>query len=436
MCHGAAWASDLVSGIRAYCGGGIDAGDKQVLATACAPWGNGPWSARPRRGAQSLVVLLTALALSACDETFMPIEPSDLQFSIFGYLDASADTQWVRVMPIRPLQVTTPGPLAATVTLEHLGTGRVVELRDSVFRYAPNPDVGSDGIYLHNFWTTEPIEPGATYRFAATLDGSAPSEAVVEIAPEYDVEIWDAQGGGSSAVDFLWIDGLDHVAHSKITEFYDDCGAAVEEELLSSTSRDSEGPLRIPLRAQPHPRHGCGSPEIERRELLVIGSGAPWPSGEEHSTGALGVPDAPSDISNSVGFLGGVLTRRVPYEACQIVNGPPQPYCRLRYDEFSVTLRGTVRDAYCGGEVARATVRLREVHADPRASRKVRSTKSSRSGSFEIGALVGGQRYAMDVYRMSGGVYDYQTFVDTLTFRVGEQRTIEVGLRSVDPCFP
>jgi hypothetical protein len=68
--------------------------------------------------------LCVAAVVAACDDSFEPIEPSELAFSVFGYLDASAGTQWLRVMPIRPVKVTSQDTLAATVTLEHLGTGR------------------------------------------------------------------------------------------------------------------------------------------------------------------------------------------------------------------------------------------------------------------------------------------------------------------------
>ena len=58
-----------------------------------------------------------------------PGGPEAYELSVFGYLDASADTQWIRVMPMRAALPTAPGGSAAKVTVEHLGTGRVFELR-------------------------------------------------------------------------------------------------------------------------------------------------------------------------------------------------------------------------------------------------------------------------------------------------------------------
>jgi hypothetical protein len=379
-----------------------------------------------------LVGIFGIMVAAACDESFSPIQPSELQLSVFGYLDASADTQWIRVMPVRPVLVTSPGRLAATVTLEHLGTGRIIELRDSVFRFAVNPDVGSEGVFLHNFWTTEKIDPGAAYLFSARPDGEEPSEAVVEIPGEYDVEVWlgQSQSGG----DRLRLVGLKHMAFVRITHFYDTCGSAVESSILNTASTDSDT-LMIPISKRLLSRPACGPPQLEKQALLVIGSATKWPSGLEYSAQGLGVSDAPSNISNSVGFLGGVLTKLTPFENCHFEGLSPPPYCRLRYDAAAASLRGTLTDPVCGRPVARATVRLREVNPDTPTSRKVRSTTSKRSGEYEIGALEEGRRYAFSVQRLGPDLLDdFQEHNDTLEFATGEQVVYDVGLRPLRPC--
>lgn len=376
--------------------------------------------------------MFAAIVVASCDDSFSPVDPGELKFSVFGYLDASADTQWIRLTPIRPLVLTEPGPLAATVTLENVGTGRVFELRDSVFRFSVNPDVGSEGAYLHNFWTTEEIEPGAVYRFSATRDGEGSAESLVSIPSEYQVEVWLGQGQRYS--DVLHLVGLKHVAFARITDYYDTCGPEVVREVLDTRSTDSEI-LAIPINSRFRSREGCGSPNIEKRELLVVGSGAAWPKGLEHSASALGVPDTPSNVSNSVGFLGGVLTRRIPYESCHIDSFRGPSHCRLRYDEESAMLSGTVMDVECGVPVARAAVRLREINPPSPDERKIRETLSRRSGEYEIGALEGGRRYALSVRRLtSDGFDEFQEYTDTLEFAAGEHVSYDVDLRPLSPC--
>ena len=370
------------------------------------------------------------LTLPACDESFSPIASSELQLSVFGYLDASVDTQWIRVMPMRASLPTGPGALGARVTVEHLGTGRVFELRDSVFRLQLNPEVGSEGVFLHNYWTTERIEPGASYRFTATPAGGVPSESEVTIPLPYRVEVWVSQRPG--VPNAIRVEGLTHLAFATVTLYaYDGCGQLGERAVLEAGSAES-GVHIIPIDWRVPPREGCGVTHVEWQELLVVGSGSEWPSGPEYATVALGVPTGPSNVTNAVGFLGGVLSRLVPYESCGLESpgGATDDYCRLRYEAGAATLTGTVTDAACTGDpVARASVRLRELDPVPPADRKVRSAPSRRTGEFEIGALEAG-RYALSVTRPSTNPLEqYEEHTDTLVIAAGERATYDVPLR-------
>src|SRR5690606_22605107 len=138
---------------------------------------------------------------------------------------------------------------------------------------------------------------------------------------------------------------------------------------------------------------------FDRSEVFVVGSGDEWPSGLASSVVGLGLSDGSEHISNAVGFLGGVLTKRFLYASCRIENADPLPdFCRLRYDGSSVTLKGTIRDVACGGVgIPGATVQLREIDADPGAAVRVRSITTRSSGDYELGALEGDRPYALSV---------------------------------------
>lgn len=377
-----------------------------------------------------LVCVFLAIIVAACDQTFAPIAPSDRYFSISGYLDASRDTQWIRVMPIRGVTLTSPGPLGATVTLENVGTGQIVELQDSIFRFSGNPDVGSDGVFVHNFWTTERIEPEATYRFSAKWDAERDAEAVVEIPPDYQVEVWLIQS--SEGADLLRLAGLRHVAFiDVVTHAYDECGPSVQHISLEVASADSDVQT-VPVHKPSVAREGCGTPLIEKQELWIVGSGAEWPSNQAYSAETLGVPDSLSNISHSVGYLGGVLTKLIPYENCRIPYASLRDYCQLRYDAAAATLKGTVTDVLCTGEgVPGATVELRELDPADASRPKIRFTSTSHSGEYEIGGLVAGGRYALSVNRFikSNPSEQYEEHTDTLVFTQGESITYDVDLR-------
>lgn len=98
------------------------------------------------------------LIFSSCDDSFQPIQKNNrYNFNISGYLDASADTQWVRVGTIRESIDEPPNPEGIKVTLHNLQTGETVAMNDSVFT--------SKNIL--NYWTTMDIEHEQTYRIIA-----------------------------------------------------------------------------------------------------------------------------------------------------------------------------------------------------------------------------------------------------------------------------
>jgi hypothetical protein len=379
--------------------------------------------------------LLATVFAAACSDTFQPIEPGDLQYSVFGVLDAAADTQWIRVMPIRPVVTQPPAPLPARVTLEDLGTGRIIELKDSVFQFDyVDPELESEGLFLHNFWTTEPIEPGATYRFAIRGDDGRSSETTIEIPPRYDVEVWIRQPQNPLPSLFHFV-GLKHVALVGITRYFtDNCGIGVEHLAFTGTAIDSIN-HRIPTAPLLQSRVNCGPPKAGRTEYWVAGSGEPWPRGDEFLTRRLSVPDAWSEISRSVGFVGGIFTKVVPVESCQIVAfGPVMEHCKLRYDGSTAVLRATIRDPVCRGEVEGASVRLTEIDPGLPTPYRIRSSSSDPTGGFQIGALQAGLRHELSIRKVEVGVDQFHEFIDTLVFLPGDTLTRDIEMRRVTPC--
>ena len=126
-------------------------------------------------------LLLALVGLAACEVPLDPIEPSDRVFSLSGYLDTSADTQWVRVEPLARTADGDPEPIDATVTLADLGGGGEVTLRQRVRAFASGP--------AHLFWTTADVAPGRTYRLEArrpdgattTIDVALPATGTFDV---------------------------------------------------------------------------------------------------------------------------------------------------------------------------------------------------------------------------------------------------------------
>ena len=396
--------------------------------------------------------LCLALVVAACDETFEPIAPTDLAFSVWGYLDASADTQWIRIMPIRPLKVTSPDTLDAVVTIEHIETGRIFELRDSLFHFTSrsDPALGAEGAYLHNFWTVEDVEPGATYRFSARRAGKDPAEATVEVPPDYDVEVAINQRSGRNETDELWITGLKHLPFLKASvHYFDDCGWA-EAPIPYELHSGDDGTHWIAItKSGAVTREHCGRAWVARREFWIVGSEAEWPSGG-YSQDALGESARTSNVTNAVGFLGGVLTKVIPYEDCTFLSeGAPVPdYCLLRYNQETATLRGTVREPLCFGPLDSVTVQVTELGQDPA---RFRSVLTDGNGAFVFGALEPGIPHRVspraprvpidsmfDPTRWQWVYTDWEDIhtmhTDTLTFTPGQQLQYDIELRRLIAC--
>lgn len=120
------------------------------------------------------------LAIGGCDTSFEPFSETDKVFSVWGYLDASADTQWVRVEMLQDSVIAGSGSFEARVTMRHLETGQTTRWRDSLFH------VEATDAAVHNFWTTAAIEPGVMYRLTVERpsDG-ATSTAEVTIPDDF-----------------------------------------------------------------------------------------------------------------------------------------------------------------------------------------------------------------------------------------------------------
>lgn len=136
-----------------------------------------PSSILHRRSSNSIFLPLTLfliLVLAACDNSFEPIneEPTDF-FAIFGFLDTAADTQFVRVSPLRET-LEPSGDLAARVSSFLIGTGEEVAWQDSLVVL----DDGEAGLL---FYAQLPVEPGDSYRLEVRGDDGEVTRALTQV---------------------------------------------------------------------------------------------------------------------------------------------------------------------------------------------------------------------------------------------------------------
>ncbi|MEJ2503527.1 MAG: hypothetical protein P8177_09505, partial [Gemmatimonadota bacterium] len=394
---------------------------------------------RPGRGAWRVArscALVGAFLAGGCDESFEPIAPSDLRFSVWGYLDPAADTQWIRVMPIRPQALTSPGPSDVTVTLEEVGTDRVILLRDSMFTFVADPGTKT---YAHNFWTDAPIEPGAVYRFRAEREDGPAAGADVAVPAVFEAELWVAQVQTEN--NRLRLPGIRYVAFAEEAFELDAPGCSgrtVELHALKADSAADGESVTLPIASFRLPE-SCGPTTVAGR-ATIIASGTPWPSELEYAPGVLGDADVlGTNIDNALGFLAGVLSRTFQYQACELADpsAPGVPaHCVLRYGGTSASVSGAISAPACGvAGVSDALITLEEVDGEPAGARRTRRVRSAFRGAYRVLALEPGFRHRLTVEWESGeGGAPYAVHTDTLELSPGEALAYDVALAPTGAC--
>jgi hypothetical protein len=266
--------------------------------------------------------LFTLIALAACNELFNPIQQNDqYPFSIHGYLDASQDTNWVRITAVRDsLFMDTPEPLDAVATLEHLESGHTVTMNDSLFQYYP----GSS--YAYNFWTDMNIEPEQAYRLTVRRSDGAESYAEVTLPPEFPQPILIP--GTTRSQTYLWqIRNVQHLAdvlviYDLILHYPDfgDVPYVYTFRHLADTLSGSHSIKQVSIYTWPHFWAIAGlvlcwecSYTIVKREIKVSSAGPDWLPFTNLNENLISLPEGSTNVEGGTGYLIGVISNTIEW---------------------------------------------------------------------------------------------------------------------------
>ncbi|WP_420455139.1 hypothetical protein [Rubrivirga sp.] len=240
------------------------------------------------------------LAVAGCEVPLDPIAPSDIAFSLSGYLDATADTQWVRVEPFERSTAASADPVDAAVTLS--GLGGSVTLAQEVRPFVTGP--------AHLFWTTSPVAPGQTYQLVARAPDGRTASVTVPVPDTTGVEV-DVVGNGRDCPVVVSVRGAERLADVQARYTFDARGRA-QETIVSYVGKVTgrvDGSLQVSI--YPSTDIGSASPGrgLQRAEVRVAITTPSWPA-----TVGLTVEDVlfaqSPGLEGGVGFVGGVVTRR------------------------------------------------------------------------------------------------------------------------------
>lgn len=361
-------------------------------------------AALPRRSPWLVAALLAVVGAAGCEEPFEPYqETTEGPFSMFGYLDVEADTQWIRVMPVRQDVLADPAPVDAVVTLENLESGRMVTLEDSLFRF-PDPDVGGVA-YAHNFWTTERVERGATYRLRAVRSDGATTTATVEMPAAADVEVAWSQGPPpvihGDTVRFrkplrIYVHGGHLLYSDAVYMVRDRFGIPPKDSLVMPQTPIGTDPGAYEF-AHPDSIFDRDFVDLRRVEMRVGVAPSDWPFVPGLSPTEVALPGAaPTNVENGIGFVGGVATWVVPLPRCNPKEARPAgpPVCGLDVGDGSAAIAGRVIGT-CGGANPLPSIHLTERF--PGGGTAIFEWSTSWRGTFELEGLEPGADLVLEI---------------------------------------
>lgn len=141
------------------------------------------------------------VTFTSCDDSFQPLQKNNLfNFTISGYLNASADTQWVRVEPLGQDINDPTDTTGIQVTLEHLQSDQIVVMNDSLFTSRN----------ILNFWTTMDIENEQTYRIVAEHADGETSRVTVTTPKELPLP-FIVNSGPPAGANIYIDDAVEHI---------------------------------------------------------------------------------------------------------------------------------------------------------------------------------------------------------------------------------
>jgi hypothetical protein len=350
-----------------------------------------------RRTGRFLAVVLASALLIGCEDPFEPFQPDQgAPFSMFGYLDLKADTQWIRVMPIRQNLLLAPEPIDAVVTLEDLGSGRTITLNDSLFRF---PGARLDGVAsAYNFWTAEPLQPGASYSLRAVRSDGASTSARVVMPADFSFTYMNDRRIGPDytllhvrADHVLFVDVI--YAMATLT------GSPTEPVVLRERWTEPTGvPGTHGFGITASPLERPGLVDARRQEIRVAVGRPDWPFHPGLSDLEVALPGTmPSNVENGVGFVGGVATWTIPFHRCAVVVASPDrgQYCTIHFVAESASIAGRVIREPCGDPHAMADIRLSESYAG--GGTVIRSWKTDWDGRYRFEGIEPGAELVLDL---------------------------------------
>lgn len=257
-----------------------------------------------------LIILSICCALfitSSCNNTFDPLQKDQpYAFSMYGFLDVHADTQYVRVMPI--LESLLPNHLDTvdySVTITRISNQETVEMSPERF------DFGTD-MSFWNFLTNIQIYPNESYLIRSTNSDGFHTSVFVHLPdtlPEPQVDDYNFSDESGLITGFY----SDTLVSAGMLYVYTDAASSgqIYTQYISHLNEGLilDGSYRFRFRNFARlPRNI----RILQREFHIVTATTSYPDLKDLSFDEMTIPTLVTNVENGTGFVAGISRRIVP----------------------------------------------------------------------------------------------------------------------------
>lgn len=267
--------------------------------------------------------------LQGCEGEFQPIAENDkYYFTMYGYLDASADTQKVRISPSRSSIESFREIPDMSVKIEHLETGTVSSMNNTLIELP-------EGFNAINSWTSMNIEPGQKYSLYAERPEGKKSRVTVTIPEDFPTPRFiEDKSVTRPRMNRVLVQGVDHLAgfqtrwyvrlsapgyrENKMYTFYyrnqAERSTGYNDSFSISFSEELE--FQEIERNTPFLRNE-GTIEVLHKQVFIASAGTDWIE-EIENIGDLeyGLPEGLGNVENGLGYVVGIVSKIIPYKNC------------------------------------------------------------------------------------------------------------------------
>ncbi len=265
------------------------------------------------------LIIYLAVFFAGCDETLEPFKENDrFIFSIYGWLDASDENHWIRVINLQEEVDRSGGGINGTVTLENLSTGEQTTFSDSLFQY-------TDNIFAYNFFANTPLKPSETYKLRATRTDGAESSVTIRMPGSFPDPVFQ-RAAMPGDPDGLRIRGVENLAEVSVRFDVRFIQAEFTQPMRVSVLADSirtgsdEFFITIDTGIIADATVDLDSIEITNCEIYVARAGPGWLHFPSIDRNLIALPEGISNIENGTGYVIGVVSRRIVYPNARCVD--------------------------------------------------------------------------------------------------------------------